>query len=136
MAGSGPAPNPFSRKSLQGGNGEWVKLPANGYDGPVPDWPLVNSPSDAEHELWLSVWRTPQAAMWAESGFVRVVARYVMVAVLSEMEPTGAILSEVRQLEDRLGLSSMALKKLQWVIEDDSSVALAEVTSIDRYADL
>ena len=82
------------------------------------------------------LWRTPQAAMWAESGFERVVARYVMVTVLSEEEPTAAMLSEVRQLEDRLGLSPMALKRLQWVISEPSSGELAEVIEDDRFAGL
>lgn len=136
MAGNGPAANPFSRKSLSGANGEWVTLPADGYDGAIPSWPLINDPSAEEELLWMDLWRTPQASRWAESGFVRMVARYVMVTVLSETEPTAAMLSEVRQLEDRLGLSPMALKKLQWVISEPSSGELAEVTEIDRFKDL
>ena len=63
-------------------------------------------------------------------------ARYVMVTVLSEEEPTAAMLSEVRQLEDRLGLSPMALKRLQWVISEPSSGELAEVIEDDRFAGL
>ena len=90
---AGPPANPFSRKSLSGANGEWVTLPADGYDGDLPSWPLHNDPSTAEEALWMDLWRTPQAAMWAESGFERVVARYVMVTVLSETEPTAAMLS-------------------------------------------
>lgn len=133
---AGPPANPFSRKSLSGANGEWVTLPADGFDGDLPSWPLHNEPSTAEEALWMDLWRTPQAAMWAESGFERVVARYVMVTVLSEEEPTAAMLSEVRQLEDRLGLSPMALKKLQWVISEPSSGELAEVIEDDRFAGL
>ena len=133
---AGPPANPFSRKSLSGANGEWVTLPADGYDGDLPSWPLHNDPSTAEEALWMDLWRTPQAAMWAESGFERVVARYVMVTVLSEEEPTAAMLSEVRQLEDRLGLSPMALKRLQWVISEPSSGELAEVIEDDRFAGL
>lgn len=116
MAGSGPSADPFSRKSLSGANGKWVTLPVEGYEGDIPEWPLGNDPSQAEVELWEKVWRTPQGAAWANNGFERVVARYVMVTVLSETEPTAAMLSEVRQLEDRLGLSPMALRKLQWVV--------------------
>ena len=105
---AGPPANPFSRKSLSGANGEWVTLPADGYDGDLPSWPLHNDPSTAEEALWMDLWRTPQAAM----------------------------LSEVRQLEDRLGLSPMALKRLQWVISEPSSGELAEVIEDDRFAGL
>ena len=70
---AGPPANPFSRKSLSGANGEWVTLPADGYDGASPSWPLHNDPPTSEEALWMDLWRTPQAAMWAESGFERVV---------------------------------------------------------------
>ena len=100
---AGPPANPFSRKSLSGANGEWVTLPADGYDGDLPSWPLHNNPSTAEEALWMDLWRTPQAAMWAESGFERVVARYVMVTVLSEEEPTAACCLRFGSLKTVLG---------------------------------
>lgn len=128
--------DPNSRKSLSGRNGDWASLPAEGYDGAIPKWPLLNDASDSEMELWMSLWRTPQAVMWADSGIDRVVARYVMMSVLSELEPNGKLLSEVRQMEDRLGLSPVALKHLQWVIDEPSSGELAEVTEIDRFKNL
>lgn len=137
MAGSGPAADPFSRKSLSGRNGSWVVLPAEGFQGAVPEWPLSTDPSGYELELWSSVWRSPQAVMWADGGMERVVARYVMVSALVEVEPTASMMGELRQMEDRLGLSPMALKKLQWIVEEPHKRGeLAEVTHIERYADL
>ena len=49
-----------------------------------------------------------------------------------------ALLGEVRQMEDRLGLSPMALKRLMWEVSDPvgDRPGLAEVKSIDRFADL
>lgn len=121
---------------MSGANGEWVSLPSDGYDGPLPEWPLMNEPSDYESVLWRDTWRLPQAVMWADKGLDRVVARYVMACAIVEMETTAGMMSEIRQLEDRLGLSPMALKKLQWIIAEPSSGEVAEVTRIDRYADL
>lgn len=133
----GPAADPFSRKSQSGRNGSWIELPSDGYDGALPDWPLAEPMDDSEHDLWHEVWRTPQAAMWAQRGLDRVVARYVRVTIRAEAGTSGALLAEVRQLEDRLGLSPMALKKLQWIInKPQQGVKLAEVTKIDRFADL
>ena len=78
--------------------------------------------------------------MWAKDGSERVVARYVLVTILAEdpNAPNAALLSEVRQMEDRLGLSPMALKRLMWEIGDPSEVRpeLAEVKQIDRFRDL
>jgi hypothetical protein len=84
----------------------------------------------------MSLWRTPQAAAWIAGGFERVVARYVMITCLVEIDPTAALLGEVRQLEDRLGLSPMAMKRLQWEVEEPSGNKLAEVIVSDRFADL
>lgn len=118
---------------------EWEMLPAE-YDGHAPAWPLRTDRSDSEIDLWESLWSKPQAKMWARGGYERVVARYVIVTVIAEdpSSPNAALLSEVRQLEDRLGLSPMAMKRLQWEVEPaaDKKTELAEVTSIDRYANL
>lgn len=115
-------------------------LPAAGYDGPVPEWPLNTDPSSAELDMWETLWRTPQAEMWAKGGSARVVGRYVLVSILAEdpSNPSAALLGEVRQLEDRLGLSPMAMKRLMWEIDDSPAGAgLAEVTDIgDRFASL
>lgn len=135
----GPPPNKFARRRNK--RPDWVTLPASGYDGPVPSWPLSEPPDDDERELWLSLWRSPQAVMWAKSGFERVVARYVVASVLCEDKDrmNGALLNAVKDLEDRLGLSPMAFKRLQWELSDDDVVDdgdLAEVTRIDRFAGL
>lgn len=132
----GPAPNPNARRT--NARPDWVTLPAEGYQGDVPSWPLMNDPSESERGLWLTLWRTPQASQWIRGQYERVVARYVAVVALSEIEPTAALLGEVRQMEDRLGLSPMALKRLQWEIPDRAvrPAGLAEVKSIDRLADL
>lgn len=55
MAGMGPPPNPNARHRAGGkGRGVGVELPASGYDGPVPDWPL---PPDAGKRALLDTMR-------------------------------------------------------------------------------
>ena len=118
---------------------EWEQLPREGYTGPIPKWPLSNEASEAEASFWETIWRTPQAAMWAKGGegLERVVARYVMTAVLSEMEPTASMLAQVSKFEQNLGLTPKAMKDLQWEVESaPEKKDLAEVTSIDRFASL
>lgn len=133
---AGAVPQKYVRR--RNARPEWEQLPAE-YDGPVPEWPLRTERSDSEIDLWESLWSKPQAKMWALGRYERVVARYVIVTVIAEdpSSPNAALLSEVRQLEDRLGLSPMAMKRLQWEVEAaPEEKKLAEVTSIDRYADL
>ncbi|OLL21239.1 hypothetical protein QWW67_25325 [Rhodococcus sp. M8-50] len=77
---------------------------------------------------------------WEELGWTRIVARYAQVLIVCEgPDCTAAMLAEARQLEDRLGLSPMAMKRLQWEISDrprESGSGDAKVTSIDRFRNL
>lgn len=58
--------------------------------------------------------------MWERLGWHRAVARYVRRLVESEKrDASSALCGEVRQLEDRLGLSPMAMLRLGWEIAED-----------------
>jgi hypothetical protein len=66
------------------------------------------------------MWATPQAVAWETLGWTRTVARYVRLLVQSEKpKATMSLCAEVRQLEDRLGLSPMAMLRLRWEIVPD-----------------
>jgi hypothetical protein len=108
----GPAPKRNARR--RNIRPDWRTLPADGFDGTTPDWPLPER-DDISDALWLELWRTPQADAWNDLGWTRVVARYAVLVLASERgEANAALLAEIRQLEDRLGLSPMAMKRLQW----------------------
>jgi hypothetical protein len=113
----GPPPKPDSQRVRRAAPlaSSVTRLPAEGRRGDVPDWPF----GDDAPDLWRQLWATPQAAAWQRLGWTRVVARYCMVLLSVEREPTAAMLGEVRQLEDRLGLSPMAMLRLRWEIASD-----------------
>lgn len=70
--------------------------------------------------LWAELWSRPQAVEWERQAMTRLVARYVAKCARAETARAPVTLqAEVRQLEDRLGLSPMALLRLRWVIVDD-----------------
>lgn len=101
-----------------------VKLPAGGRGGAAPRWPGPGRLDAAGRRLWRDLWKTPQAVMWERNNHLRVVARYVAALTCAEGqlaagEPVVALLGEVRQLEDRLGLSPMALLRLRWEVAVD-----------------
>jgi hypothetical protein len=117
MAGNGPAPNPNARR--RNARPDTTVLPAAGYEGPVPDWPLSVA-NRAEKSAWEGLWRQPQAAAWAQMSAERAVARYCRALVQAEKrDATAFLLSEVRQLEDRLGLTPMSMLRLRWSISTD-----------------
>jgi hypothetical protein len=88
----------------------------------------------AEKEAWASLWRLPQAAAWAQLNVSRTVARYVRALIVAESrESTAFQLSEVRQLEDRLGLTPMAMLRLRWeVVADELAQARTPKREEDR----
>lgn len=136
----GPAPSKNARR--RNARPDWRKLPAGGRTEDPPEWPIPTgrTPSVAVLQLWSDLWHSPQAVAWEELGWVRVVARYAKLTVVAERggkAATGSLLSEVRQLEDRLGLSPMSMKRLQWEISDEAEEqeSPAGVTSLDDYRD-
>lgn len=95
-----------------------LKLPAEGRKGKAPKWPLPGDGLEGEREVWVELWRTPQAVAWERLGWTRTVARYARVVVAAEALNKDA-LAEARQLEDRLGLTPKAMRLLLWEIVSD-----------------
>jgi hypothetical protein len=94
-----------------------VELPAGGYQGEIPTWPLPGRQSAAEREAWAQLWRTPQAAAWAELGWTRTVARYCRTMVRAERTgSTAAIQGAAHTLENDLGLTPRAMRLLLWTV--------------------
>lgn len=98
------------------------KLPASGWDGPVPEWPLPAS-SSREWELWEWAWRTPQAWAWAqpsERWRARSVAMWVRLSVRCEDEDAPAsLLAQLHRFADQIGLTTAGLAEMGWKIATD-----------------
>lgn len=134
----GPPSNPYARRRNK--SPDWVTLPAEGRVGATPKWPLKGRTPAG----WVDLWKLPQAVMWEQDNAIIQVATYLTVrhaahSALAAGEPNAALLSELRQIEDRLGLSPMALKRLQWEISEKAEVPSEEGTVVDatsRFASL
>lgn len=140
----GPAPKPAAeRRHRNKPMANTVLLPAEGRKGPIPKWPLRGRTLQG----WADLWRTPQAVMWERQGSELLVARYLVLRNLiqdpdSLEDVNAAAWSELRQLEDRLGLSPMAMLRLRWEVhhseiseDTDTAAGVATVTRIDGVKD-
>lgn len=115
MPGPAPKLNPVRRNARTGP----LTLPAQGRTGEPPKWPLEGQTA-SELDVWADLWATPQAVAWEKMGWTRVVARLCRLMVASERpDAAAALLAEVRQLEDRLGLSPMSMRRLLWQVSSD-----------------
>jgi len=119
MAGMGPPPKPAAQRRRTNATVAMTRLPSEGRKGETPEWPLSSSAA-YDPDLWDELWSTPQAVAWERlgAGTIRVVARYVVLLAEADVgEPKAAM--EVRQIEDRLGLSPLAMLRLRWEIAPD-----------------
>jgi len=122
---------------------EWLKLPAEGFDGDVPAYPLSKVPVydvyfaekqrvqeldegatderwDAELALWEDLWRKPQAHMWAALGLKYQVAAYTRAYIEATGPDSNAGLKTAAlRMEAELGLSTVGMGQLRWKISTD-----------------
>lgn len=147
-ARSGPPPDPNSGRSDRRGL-KFTALPAEGYQGPIPSFPLprrtvfaivdkalvvneqaTESVAERESELWRWAWRTPQACAWSrpsESWRLMSVAMWVRTFVLCESsEATAADKNSLHRFADQIGLSPAGLKENGWAVAKDELSEKAE----------
>ena len=101
-------------------------LPAEGFRGPVPDWPLP-VPLERELEVWEWAWRTPQACAWSlpsESWRARTVALWVRVSVRCEdADAPASLFAQLHRLADQVGLTTAGLTEMGWKVAVDEVAA-------------
>lgn len=105
-----------------------IKLPAAGYDGRPPAWPLPTG-TTREKKVWRELWKTPQAAQWAkESWRWYDLAIYVTLAVRAEKRDSPAsLLAQIHRFKDQHGLTPAGLRDNGWIVaHDELAVARAE----------
>ena len=110
-------------------------LPAEGFRGPVPDWPLP-VPLERELEVWEWAWRTPQACAWSlpsESWRARTVALWVRVSVRCEdADAPASLFAQLHRLADQVGLTTAGLAEMGWKVAVDEVAAQRSQRSAEQ----
>ena len=118
---SGPMPQEGSATSDRKGY-VLTALPAEGYPGPIPDWPLEQV-SDRELQVWEQLWRTPQACAWSlpsERWRIPDVAMYARYAVRAEDPDCGpGVTAAWMKLRHEVGMSTDGLALMGWKVAVD-----------------
>jgi hypothetical protein len=128
----GPPPKPEGQRRRRNAPiANSTRLPAAGRRGKAPAWPLSRaielSIGRRESALWTRLWKKPQAVAWEQLDCLDAVARYVRLSVQADVFGAQAtLLAEVRQMEDRLGLTPMSMLRLRWEIVDEDEPAAVE----------
>lgn len=86
---SGPKQDPDALRRARKDDPEWTTLPAEGREGPVPDWPLTEA-TPRELVLWERWWRKPEALLWGPGGLVDIDYVALTLRMFAEAEVTKA----------------------------------------------
>jgi hypothetical protein len=69
------------------------------------------------------------AAVWLEADVPALVRLAALVDLADSGDMAPQVLAEIRQLEDRFGLSPLARRRLQWELEQAASAAAEPAAS-------
>lgn len=118
-------------------------LPAEGRKGRAPKIPKWWDLGESGRAFWSFAWHTPQAHAWDVVSVLDVVARrahlvdFLGTIPEDEVSKRGTVLREMRELDDRLGLTPKSLAALRWKILDTSEAVVEDsvapaVTSLEE----
>lgn len=112
---TGPPPKPAAQRRRRNKAPAPVRLSAEASaKRKTPTLPGAARYSKATRAWWATVWASPMAAVWLEADVPALVHLAGLVDLLGQGEVTAMVLAEIRQLEDRFGLSPLARRRLQW----------------------
>lgn len=127
---SGPAPDPNALRRDRKDDASWVTLPAEGFAGETPQFPLSGL-TTSESALWTTLWSKPQAAMWSKLGLEFEVAAYVRAYLEStEQKASAGLKTAVLRMAAEIGLSLPGMHSLRWVIAEDEVAAKRDTVAV------
>ena len=138
----GPLPDPNARRT----NAPTIpttSLPQSGRTGRAPALPAWVKLGTAGRAWWAWAWKTPQACAWGTGvGMESIVARRAALEDMLGGETAALpLMKEMREIDDRLGLTPKGMANLRWKIVADEAPAVesdkpaAGVTRIDSLRD-
>lgn len=98
-----------------------VELPADGSGLEAPELPGADDLLEWTRNYWTGLWASPMAVVWEPMDVPALIRLARLQDRQMRGEGTSTELGEIRNLEDRFGLSPMARKRLQWEISRASS---------------
>lgn len=120
MAGRGPLPTGTAVRRNQP-TIPTTNLPSTGRTTPIPKPPALYVFGDRAADWWAWAWRTPQACAWDDGSLFAVARRAQLEDQIETVERAterSAVAREMRELDDRLGLTPKGLAALRWKIID------------------
>lgn len=133
MAGGGRYPNPDGeRRNRAERQFDWTVLPLEGRQGDPPALPKWREWTERTVDWWAELWSTPQATMWDPSGrslhALALLHHELMIDEFREQSRAASISAEMRQHEDRHGLTPKAMLQLRWRVSSTPAAPAKDAT--------
>lgn len=93
-------------------------LPAERSEVEIPVLPFAETANSFTLVWWKTVWESPMGAMYKDADTLVLVRMAQLVDQVAQGSASREVLSELRQLEDRFGLSPLARRRIGWEFED------------------
>lgn len=136
---------PGQRRRRNAGQGQWQELPASGRKGELPDPRTDRVLGDIAKTYWETLWTSPMAVTFTDADIQPLTRLAVLVDDRARSESGDHLIeivesnygdsrevevivgrfagdAEIRQLEDRYGISPLARRRLQWEIKQGEVV--------------
>lgn len=117
-----PTPKPTAQRRRRNAIAGVAKLDKVGRSGPVPEPKTTVVLCDVARDYWDTLWASPMALVYTDAD-VFPLSRMAVLVHERETEQTSAGDSELRQLEDRFGVSPLARRRLNWEIDQAGKAA-------------
>lgn len=136
---------PGARRRRNTGQSEWQQLPAEGRQGEIPEPRTDRELGEVAKRYWDTLWTSPMAVTFTDADIQPLTRLAVLVDDRARAESAEGLLEivedyhgnsvevivgrfaadgEIRQLEDRYGVSPLARRRLQWEIRQGEVVEL------------
>lgn len=117
-----PTPKPTAQRRRRNAIAGVAKLDKVGRKGPAPKPKTTVELCPVAMDYWKTLWASPMALVYTDAD-VFPLSRMAVLVHERETERSTAGDSELRQLEDRFGVSPLARRRLNWEIDQAGKAA-------------
>jgi hypothetical protein len=137
---------PGARRRRNAGQSQWQELPAEGRKGEIPEPRTQRKLGEVAERYWDTLWTSPMAVTFTDADIQPLTRLAVLVDDRDRSESGEGLIEiiesaytegevevvvgrfvgdgEIRQLEDRYGISPLARRRLQWEIKQGDVVEM------------
>ena len=109
---------------------DWSLLPMEGRAGDPPELPGWREWTLQTRDWWAALWSTPQATMWDQTGRSMHTLALLHHELMVDASSSPKLSAEMRQHEDRHGLTPKAMLQLRWRVSTTPATPVPDTANV------